>query len=170
MRPSVIHSRLVWGAPASSFSDEEIDALGCHIPMNRLWFVTKAAQQRGEWSEVVRLQEEWNAAIPGNPRMLDYLAEVTANVASELKWMDAVQNRDAALLPDGPAIRASAWSNPALGARCSATAAWLAGNDEAMRHATAEALAIAGRSLDRSLVVSERLILEALAATPQTPA
>ncbi|MGA7440170.1 MAG: hypothetical protein WBW32_18765 [Luteibacter sp.] len=162
-----LHGRLVWGSPVSSFSEQELEALGGDIPMSRLWYAVKASQQRGNWSEVARLQEEWNAAIPTTSRMRAVLAELTASTAAELKWMDAVQNRDAALIPDEASIRAAGWGDPALEPRCRATRAWLAGDSIAVSEATDETLRVAKNSQDRSLVESERLILKALAATPR---
>jgi hypothetical protein len=167
LRSVLANARLVWGTPASLFSDAELDALGSGIPMNRLWYAVKAAQQRGEWFERGRLQEEWNAAIPTNLRVRAILAEITALAEAELKWMDAVQNRDALLLPDEADIRSSRWINPGLALRSQAVRAWLEGDSAGVATATGATLALAGTSQDRSLLESERLILRALAATPR---
>jgi hypothetical protein len=78
-----------------------------------------------------------------------------------------VHRRDASLLPDRRALQALRWGNPAIDARCRGAVAWMAGDHNALAVATVHALAVADLSNDRSLTHSERLILEALAATTQ---
>jgi hypothetical protein len=165
LRPMRMHARMVWGTPASSFSADEVSLLGASVPMNQLWYAMKVAQQRGEWSEVVRFQEAWTAAIPRNINMREYLSELTAVIATELRWMDAVHHRDATRLPSDSDIRASTWANVGIGPRCRATRAWLVGDPAALAQAIDDTLSVAGRNPDRSLLESERLILGALTST-----
>ncbi|QWT20822.1 hypothetical protein KPL74_02145 [Bacillus sp. NP157] len=160
-----LHARVLSGAPVSLLSEQELETIADGSPVAGAWYRVKAAQQRGAWSDAVELGLVLQDAVSTDPQG-EAVAEIAMLTRQEIDWMSAVNERDATWLPGDADVQAARWGNPAFGARCRAVRAWLTRDAAALAVATGEAEAEASRSIDRSLVESERLIFRALAATP----
>lgn len=159
-------ARMVSGTVMADLPPEDARALTGMSAMHAVWYVVKAEQQGGNWAAAAGQLDAWKAAIPEAKPMRSALSELTMHVRREIAFAAAVDQRDASLLPDKQAVRAARWGNPGLAPRCRAVVAWLDGDINAVIVATIDAMAVADACTDRSLKESERLIGEALAATP----
>ncbi|KJV27765.1 hypothetical protein VI08_17520 [Luteibacter yeojuensis] len=163
-------ARMVSGTAIADMPPADAQALKGMSAMHAVWYAVKADQQRGEWAAAAAQLDAWKAAIPAAKPLRSALSDLTEQVRGEIAFAAAISQRDAALLPDKRALRAAGWGNPGLAPRCRAVVAWLDGDINAVIVATIEAMALADDCTDRSLKESERLIGEALAATPLEPA
>lgn len=162
-------SRVMWGAPLDTLTPDETTALRGMSSMHAVWYDLMRDLLRGDWESGSGRLDAWKAAIPADARMRALLSEFTGHVRREIAFAAAIHHRDASLLPDKTALRASRWGNPDLAPRCRAVVAWLDDDFNALTVATVEAMAKAVDSTDRSAQETVRRICAALAATPRQP-
>jgi hypothetical protein len=162
-------AKVIAGVRTVDLTPDDIRALDAMSPMHAVWYAVKADQERGAWSVAAGRLGAWEQAVPTDPRLCSAFSELTEQTRWEIAFAAAIAARDPSLLPDAKALRAARWANPGLDPRCRAVVAWLDDDHNALAVATIEAMALADERIDRSLKESERLIGEALAATPLEP-
>jgi|SRR5690348_7831656 len=145
---------------------EAVDSLPAPMPLVALYIRLQAHQNCAQWDAACAIEIDLE-------RMLSEMSETTAEawsdfltiVRTELAFSKAMRDRDGRHLSDSLLPRATAWLVPYLRPRCVALHEGLAGNisardrqfDLVMRHAK--------KSLDRSVVRSEALLIEYIRAS-----
>lgn len=157
MAPVLAKARLVGGVPISKLETHDAEAL-LGDSITGVWYAVKRHQQCGEWGQAVEFGPRLEGLVPEHRFARSAYAETIDLIRSEIAFSAAVLHDDPALLPDAAALHRSDWGNSVLSPRCAAWLAYRAGDHDTWRDAMAQTMRVAGRSVDRSLLVSERLI------------
>lgn len=157
MAPVLAKATLLGGLPISELETRDAEAL-LDDSIAGAWYAVKRHQQRGEWGQVVELGPRIEGLVPAHRYARSAYAELIDIIRSEIAFAAAVLHGDPALLPDAAALQRSHWGDPVLSPRCAAWRAYRAGDHDTWRDAMAQTMQVAARSVDRSLLASERLI------------
>ena len=161
MARALASSRMLRGTPISALDLKDTSTL-IDESVGGVWFAVKRHQQLGEWALAAGQGDRLDRSIPTHRYAKSAFAELIDITRSEIAFSAAVVHRDPIRLPLPDSLRRARWGDSPLAARCEAWRAHLAGDGDVRRRASEQCLRIAERSVDRSLVASERLIAEQL--------
>jgi hypothetical protein len=161
MAPTLAGARMLRGVPVSALDANDANALIDESTLG-VWYAVKRHQQLGEWTQAAALGDKLDALVPTDRFARSASAELIDLVRGEIAFAAAVLDSESARLPDPDALRRSRWGNPCLSPRCEAWLAYHRGDRETWQRAMDRTLRVAGNSVDRSLIASERLIAEQL--------
>jgi Zn-dependent protease len=161
-------SRLVFGQTSAELPEAELATLESqpvHLPIIALWFRFKANQERGEWAASVARADRLGELVAAlDPPTRTALSELLTLMRIELAFSRAMLTGEGAWLENGRLTPKARRQYPWLRLRCEALAAALRGDTQRCTQLLQLSRQQADNSVDGSLVKSERMLRDAVAA------
>lgn len=156
-----LESRSVFGTTADALPESDIHYLENRpmpVPLVATWYRLKAAQNRADWEEALRVGERfeqmlstWNHPKPG-------LESLIANIRAEIAFSSAMATGKSEGLNESLITRDIRQLCPHLWLRFLALKAFLGGAEEEAKRLLERAMSEANRSVDLALARSEAML------------
>ena len=168
--PLFSYAKAVWlslrGITADQLPRALLDALDAQpmpMPLIRLWYDMKGAQNSADWQHALALAEECDTrAAALGPRVLVALREFLSIMRAESAFSKALLALDPSPLRVGRFSARQLWHAPHLNPRLDALRTAILGDRPACERLLAESQRAADNSIDRALHESERRLREAV--------